>query len=50
MSSTPLRSPARTMAEAGVAKRPFRAARRTAISCEGWQQERRLVLSQLGLG
>src|SRR5260370_11846008 len=39
MSSTLSRSAPGTVEEAGLAKGPFRAARGTAISCKGWQQE-----------
>jgi urocanate hydratase len=39
MSSTLSRSASGTVAEAGLSKGPFRAARGTTISCKGWQQE-----------
>jgi len=39
MSATIPRTAAGTMAEAGLSKGPFRAARGTEISCKGWQQE-----------
>src|ERR1700758_3770715 len=39
MSSTLSRSASGTVAEAGLSKGPFRAARGTSLSCRGWQQE-----------
>jgi urocanate hydratase len=39
-----------TMAEAGLGKGPFRAARGTEISCKGWQQEAALRMVEMTVG